>query len=301
MTTKIVEHSTVYHQSYGRGTVTVRTQRYATVEFDSGYRKNVRAEELTTEPTEVPAVDQEYKETTPYQDVEDARRAEAHAWLTEVPAVDPTIRAEAGARSTRLALGLPEPTEVPATLHTRTETSMGRGTVVARSEQGPDHWVVALDNGTAVVVAGSDVRANRTAEFPPAPETDAYQDAATDAHFETLTPEQAEAERERLILTGSADPLVGRGPAEDAPRYAWTAEGEVTSGTLDRYRHDYEVAYYSDLTMGYEVWDGTSVHPVHVHHQGNTDDYMYYTLYVRENGATGRIVDWTYMTIDGRA
>lgn len=253
--------------------------------------------------------------------------------LDIAPAVDPAIRAEAGARATRLALGLPDPAPEYGSAGSTPDLSDADhgfdtcdGTDHECSHDVPADWEPAfiptpdevrdyyarhpeeletaetMDRYVGLTDQQRYEAYERDREWSHLRETDAYQDAAIDAHFETLTPEEAETERARLILSGNADPLVGRGPVEDAPRYAWTVEGEVTSGTLDQYREHYLAAYYGDLTVGDHLWDGERTRPVHVYHQGTDSlDYMHYTLCIRECGETGRITDWTYVRIDGRA
>lgn len=75
--------------------------------------------------------------------------------------------------------------------------------------------------------------------------------------------------------------------------YAWTVEGEVTSGTLERYARDWENAHYTGFSISNCVWTGTRTKPVTITSDGCADDYFYYTIRVGKETVPVRI--------DGRA
>jgi ribosomal protein L18 len=81
---------------------------------------------------------------------------------------------------------------------------------------------------------------------------------------------------------------------DDANRtYAWTVEGEVVSGTLEKYARNWENAYCTGLEVGNRVWTGAHTKPVAITSDGRADDYLFYTIRVGNETVTARI--------DGRA
>jgi hypothetical protein len=102
----------------------------------------------------------------------------------------------------------------------------------------------------------------------------------------------------------------------DAPTFAWTVEGEIVSGTLDRYAKDLEEAHYVGVTVGDKVWDGRQMLPVTIEHESTSEDdqgypdYSYSKVVVRASSRRrkadgtrrqGRVLATATMKIDLRS
>jgi hypothetical protein len=90
-----------------------------------------------------------------------------------------------------------------------------------------------------------------------------------------------------------------RAAEKEAPTYAWTVEGYVTSGALTQYATDLREAHYAGLAVGDVLWTGEELIRPHVV-QGEWGEDDYATGYVTLHRA-GHEPDEASYRIDGRA
>jgi hypothetical protein len=85
----------------------------------------------------------------------------------------------------------------------------------------------------------------------------------------------------------------------DRPRYAWTVDGVVKSGTLVDYATDLNLGDFYGVPVGRELWNGADMtRPVFTQTAFDDDDYAW--VHITVPGQDNDVADYASYRIDGR-